>query len=247
MLTSLLDRRLFAERIGAPPGHVLALHGWARNRHDLVAVMGNTTGLSIDLPGFGASPPPPKPWRTADYAQFLAPLLDGLRHPRVVVGHSFGGRIAVHLAAAKPDAVDYLVLTGVPLLRGPIQSPPLHYRIVRSATRRGLLSPRFLESLRQKRGSADYRAATGVLRDILVAAVNEDYRELIGHVSCPVTLIYGEHDTAAPVAQAGEAASLFADAKLTIVADSGHLLDDHIVAAVRNVVTMAVGAERSST
>ena len=37
--------------------------------------------------------------------------------PPVVVGHSFGGRIAVCLAALYPDRVGSLVLTGVPLVK----------------------------------------------------------------------------------------------------------------------------------
>ena len=44
---------------------------------------------------------------TVDYVEFAAGLLDG---PAAVVGCSFGGRVALELAAAKPDLVTKLVL-----------------------------------------------------------------------------------------------------------------------------------------
>ena len=56
-------------------------------------------------------------------------MLDDLAPGAVVLGHSFGGRVAVHLAPARPDRVGALVLTGVPLVRNPAGAgaggPPL--------------------------------------------------------------------------------------------------------------------------
>ena len=65
--------------------------------------------IAPDLPGFGdAALTPP----TVDYVSFAAELLDG---PAAVVGCSFGGRIALELALARPDLVDRLVLVGAGL------------------------------------------------------------------------------------------------------------------------------------
>jgi 3-oxoadipate enol-lactonase len=60
--------------------------------------------LAPDLPGFGdAALTPP----TIDYVAFAAGLLD---EPAAVVGCSFGGRVALELAAARPELVRRLVL-----------------------------------------------------------------------------------------------------------------------------------------
>lgn len=60
--------------------------------------------VAPDLPGFGdAALTPP----TVDYVEFAAGLLDG---PAAVVGCSFGGRVALELAGAKPKLVTKLVL-----------------------------------------------------------------------------------------------------------------------------------------
>ena len=56
-----------------------------------------------------------------------------------------------------------------------------------------------MEALRRRRGSDDYRNATGVMRDVLVIAVNEDYEDLLPRITCPVELVWGDDDTAAPL------------------------------------------------
>ena len=51
------------------------------------------------------------PWTLEANVAALAALLDGSDgQPTVVVGHSFGGALALHLGAARPDLVDSIVL-----------------------------------------------------------------------------------------------------------------------------------------
>jgi pimeloyl-ACP methyl ester carboxylesterase len=163
-------------------------------------------------------------WGSADYAKALVPVLEEIGRPIVVLGHSFGGRVAVHLAAQQPDAVVALVLTGVPLFRtGEARQPPLGFRLARALHRRGLFSDARMEALRQQHGSADYRAATGVMRDVFVKVVNESYDEQLRALSQPVELIWGDDDTEAPLAVAERAAGVLSDARLTVARGAGHL------------------------
>ena len=223
-LTALLDGAVLAERTGSGTPRILALHGWGRTRADWLPALSGHDGLAVDLPGFGASPSPLSAWGSRDYAELLAPLLaDG---GWTVAGHSLGGRVAVHLAAGWPSLVSSLVLTGVPLLRSPSTGKaPLAFRVAKSAHRLGLLSDARMEQERRKRGSADYRAASGVLRDTLVRLVNEDYRGELPLIDAPVELVWGAADTAAPLTMAREAQPLFRKATLTVSDSSAHLLD----------------------
>ena len=231
-LTALLDGLLMAERTGSAP-RVLALHGWGRTRADLLPAVEGVAALVPDLPGFGASPPPPEAWGSQDYATLLAPLLEG--GGWTVLGHSFGGRVAVQLAAGWPGLVSGLVLAGVPLLRRTTggSSAPWGFRLARSLNRFGIVGDARMEEQRRRYGSADYRAASGVQRDCLVRLVNEDYRDLLPKITAPVQLVWGAGDTAAPLAMAHEAKALLPSATLRVSPTSGHLLDAPLLALLR--------------
>jgi len=85
---------------------VLALHGWARSHKDFDATLAPADGatldaVALDLPGFGARRSP-EVWGAAEYAAFVAGVLDEMAAPVVVLGHSFGGKVAVALAVQRP-------------------------------------------------------------------------------------------------------------------------------------------------
>ena len=226
---------------------LLGLHGWGRDRHDMDSLLDATGHRSVapDLPGFGASAEPDRAWGAVGYAAVLAEqVAEGGDPPYVVVGHSFGGRIAVCLAANHPELVCGLVLMGVPLLRlGAAKRSPKRYRLIRAAVRTRLMSPNRLEVARQRFGSDDYRAATGVMRDVLVRVVNEDYRDELERVRCPVALVWGGEDRVVShlVAQRA-AAHIDRVVSLNSVKGAGH--DVHIDApeAVVEAVSAVVAA-----
>ena len=62
-----------------------------------------------------------------------------------------------------------------------------------------LVSDATMEAARQRYGSADYKAAQGIMRQVLVRSVNETYEAQLDAVRCPVHMIWGANDTAAPV------------------------------------------------
>jgi pimeloyl-ACP methyl ester carboxylesterase len=218
---------LFGEQYGSAPGTVLALPGWMRSRSDFRTVLDGLDALALDLPGFGgASPAPATATGAGGYAEMVAPALDACAERVIVLGHSFGGRVAVNLAALRPERIVALVLTGVPRLVAParVPTPSTGYRVVRWLHGRGVVSDERMEALRRRRGSDDYRNAAGVMRDVLVIAVNENYEGVLPRVTCPVELVWGDDDTAAPLDGAEAAVSRFGgEATLTIVPGAGHL------------------------
>ncbi|MFI5425751.1 alpha/beta fold hydrolase [Aeromicrobium sp. UC242_57] len=147
VLTSLADGRIWADRYGDGEPSIIALHGWGRSRHDWSPVLPHRNALAVDLPGFGASPAPDTAWTTAEYADALAPVLAAYTSP-VLVGHSFGGRVAVQVAARHPGLLGGVLLTGVPLLRNeaPSGKPAFRYRSARWLNRRGILSDDRMDS-----------------------------------------------------------------------------------------------------
>jgi len=224
VLRAYADGQIFGDAYGAGAPRVLALHGWRRDRSDFRQVLDGLDAVAIDLPGFGASPPPPDAWAASDYAASVAIVLREMASPAVVIGHSFGGRVAVHLAASHPTRVAGVVLAGVPLLR--LTKPPapsIRYRIARQLHQWGVITDARMEARRHRSGSSDYRAASGVMRDVFVRAVNETYEDELREITCPVELVWGSDDTAAPVAVAKRAVELLAHPSLTVLSGAGHL------------------------
>jgi pimeloyl-ACP methyl ester carboxylesterase len=140
----------------------------------------------------------------------------------------------VRLAARHPELVSGLVLTGVPLVRlTAARKPALGFRIIKALARMGLVSKKALEAQRRKRGSADYNAASGVMRDVLVRVVNETYDDDLARLKMPVRMVWGENDPAAPAAAADAASKLVPRGSLRVVAGAGHLLEGDLEVALR--------------
>ena len=228
---------LFGERFGGP-APVLALHGWGRDRRDWAEVLGRTGGLALDLPGFGAAPPPVTVMGAAGYAALVEPALDAWEGPVVVAGHSFGGRVAVHLAARRPGKVAALVLAGVPLVRLPGARSRVspRFRAIRLARRLRLVPERTLEGARRRYGSADYGSASGVMRGILVTVVGESYEPQLSDLSCPVHLVWGENDRVVPPPIATRALTLVRAGTLTLLPGVGHDVLAEAPAAVAGAI-----------
>ena len=230
MLRAFGGTGLFGERYGSATPSVLALHGWRRDHTDFDQVLRAAPGLgalAVDLPGFGATPAPDEAWGSSRYAEALVPLVsEEMTPPVLVLGHSFGGRVAVELAAARPDLVSALVLTAVPLFRaaGARRRPPLAFRTVRALRRAGLVPESRLEAARQRHGSADYRAATGVMRETLVKLLAESYDSQLSGLLCPVELVWGDDDAETPLDVGRRAAAMLGErAHLVVVPGAGHL------------------------
>jgi pimeloyl-ACP methyl ester carboxylesterase len=189
---------------GAP--ELVWAHGWGHTHQALLplaqAMRPVADSWLVDLPGFGASPVPPFAWGTADYADAMAEWLATLPAGRKIwVGHSFGCRVGLQLAARHPQAVEALFLIAAHGLQ-PYRSLAARakrlprqtaFRVLRALTPEGPARDR----LRERYGSSDYRNA-GAMRPVLVKAINEDLSEVARAVRIPVVLVHGDDDTESP-------------------------------------------------
>ncbi len=247
MLKALGDSTLFGDVSGEGPIQVLFLPGWAHDSSDFAGVARalaahGVASLSLDLPGFGSSPPPRRATGARGYAEVVGSVLDEIAEgPLVLFGHSFGGKVATALAAQWPDRVRSLILCGAPVLRqGPRRRPPWGFRVARAARRARLVPESVLERARQRYGSSDYRAARGVMREVLVATLGESLDEELDRVKVPVTLLWGERDEAVPLEVARAALTHLSNARLEVLDGIGHLVPTEAPGAVERVVREAL-------
>ena len=181
-------------------------HGWGHTHRNLLplaeATRRRAKSILLDLPGFGAAPPPQGAWGTEDYADAVARWLASRKaERRVWIGHSFGCRVGLQLAARHPELIDGLFLiaaAGLPRHRSLSErargaARRWAFRLARRLTPEGAARDR----LRARFGSFDY-ARAGPLRPILVKAVNEDLTDVARSVRCPTMLVYGDRDSETP-------------------------------------------------
>lgn len=234
MLSTFADGRIFGQTYGASPPRVVALHGWARTHTDFDQLLDGFDAVALDLPGHGATPEPPADWGSPEYAALVADVLRALPQPPVVLGHSLGGRVGVHLAATYPELVRGLVVTGAPIIRlTTLSKPKTRYRIVRWLNRRGAVSDARMEAARLEHWSPEYRNASPGMRPVWTNLVNENYDDAIAGIRCPLRLVWGEGDTAAPCA---EELATRTGAPLVVVPGAGHMTPSTAPDALRTAL-----------
>ena len=82
--------------------------------------------------------------------------------------------------------------------------------------------PDALENLRKRSGSADYNAASPIMRQTLVKVVNEDLTHLMPNVKAPTLLVWGTLDDATPLSDALLMEKLMPEAGLVKFEGAGH-------------------------
>jgi len=188
---------------------VLLLHGWGASAESLggvaKALEDQFRVLAIDLPGFGWSPTPAVAWGTREYAAHVEAFMDSAGIPVAsVLGHSFGGRITLALAAHAPHRVRNLVLVASAGIR-PRRGPGYHVKVGAAKLAKrlflsrimGRLGDRILSGVDERVGSRDYRKA-GRMRATLVKVVNEDLRAILSSIRAPALIIWGDRDQEVP-------------------------------------------------
>jgi pimeloyl-ACP methyl ester carboxylesterase len=235
---------------------VVLLHGWGTSSQSLDGVatclLPTHRVVSVDLPGFGWSQAPPEAWGTAHYADHTRRLLDELGIAKgVLLGHSFGGRIAIQMAAHHPDLVSRLILVASAGVR-PKRGARYHARVLTTKMLRRLLTVpglervgvRLLSRWQAKVGSRDYRAA-GRLRPTLVKVVNEDLTPILATVQAPTLLLWGDQDEEVRGAAMETLAATIPRARLVVFPGAGHFpFQDAPEAFCRHVTGFLRGEDR---
>lgn len=216
--------------------NVLMLHGWGTSADLFSAVIDTLkekyTVYAPDLPGFGQTAEPPEPWDVGGYADFIARFCAQTGIEKAILfGHSFGGRIILKLLAREdcPIGCERAILTGcagikpAPTLKARIKgkSYKLGKRVLSLKPARALF-PDALDRLRSRHGSADYLAASPLMRQVLVKTVNEDLAPLLPKIRAEVLLIWGENDDATPLSDGKRMEKEMPDAALVTLENAGH-------------------------
>lgn len=230
---------------------VILLHGWGQNMEMMGAVEQHLLPYfsvwNLDFPGFGQSDDPDVPWGVEDYRVFLEDFVvkNGIHDP-VLIGHSFGCRVAIRYAAIHHD-VHKMVLTGAAGIK-PKKTVKQNMQTKVYKTGKWFLKATHqdakLAELQSHAGSADYRNAKGVMKPTFVKVVNDDVTPVLKDVLCPVLLVWGDQDTAAPLWMGRIMEKEMPDAGLAIFEGDDHWAYWHQADRFNRVLDAFLGEDR---
>ncbi|MDQ3934505.1 MAG: alpha/beta hydrolase [Actinomycetota bacterium] len=208
---------------------VLVLHGWGAHLEAvepiLLALEGETRVLALDMPGFGQSDPPPEAWDADDYTRFVLRYLDELGVERVhLLGHSFGGRVAICMAAEHPGRVGRLLLCDSAGLR---PKRGMKYRAKVGVAKAGKVAGRLGASgvqdrLRARVASSDYLNASEAMRGTFRRVIEQDLSDRLPRIGATTLLVWGDQDDDTPLWMAHRMEELIPDAGLAVFEGAGH-------------------------
>ena len=215
----------------------LILHGWGSNsdRWQIIGEKISKKGLKViipDMPGFGKSEIPKTPWDFNSYVNWIEEFTKTLNLGNFyLLGHSFGGAIAVKVAVNAPQKVNKLFLVASACIRKrtifkkvlakiskvvKVFSFLPYYLLIRKA---------FYKFIIRK---SDYVYTEGIMKETYLKAISEDISCHLSFIKAPTVIIWGEKDESTLVENAHFINEKIRGSKLIIIPGVGHNLNQKV-------------------
>ena len=208
---------------------VYIIHGWTIREQSeelwqpLIRLL-KDSGLRVKflrVPGLLA--PLNDTWWLQDYVDWLEAEIK--ENKAVLLGHSFGGQVAIRFTAQHPDKVERLILLG----NSGIRDRRLLKRIKRTVffilaklgkpfARIDPLRRLFYKGIRE----VDYLEAPPLLRKTMVNVLREEVLADLEKIEPPTLIIWGRRDKSVPVKHAYLESEKIKDVSLAIIEDGRH-------------------------
>lgn len=192
------------------------LHGWGANLNTFNNISKNLSEnfkvYSIDLPGFGESYIG-LPLSIDEVTDIIRDFVIKLKIEKpIILGHSYGGRIAITYAS-KYD-IDKLIL---------VSSAGIKEKLSKRKQFKIKLYKFFKRhNIKLNLGSKDYKDADNVKKEMLVKTVNQDLRKNMNKIKTPTLLLYGKKDMTTKEELAKTINKQISNSVLIMLDDCGH-------------------------
>ena len=213
---------------------VILLHGWLADLETMRPIANNLCNnfkvYLVDIVGFGKSDMPEHPLNSNDFGNFLKDFIQTLKIENpILIGHSNGGRTIINAVGRGIVSANKIILIDSAGIK-PKRTLNYYLKIYFYKFGKFILNllpnfkfvKRFKENLRNKVGSADYRASSNVLKETLKNIVNEDLSDLLPKINVPTLIFWGSLDTATPISDGRKMEKLIPNAGLIEYAGSSH-------------------------
>jgi len=198
---------------------LVILHGWGRSGDDfdeLISFFPKRTILVLDFPPFGRSGSNLKDWDIYTYVSLVISLCEHLKIESVdLLGHSFGGRIAMILSCVKRSLVHSCILVDAAGLK-PKRSIKyklnmMFYKLNKKLGRQG-----------KDRSSPDYKALSPAMKETFKSIVNTHLDSYAKHLQAPSLIVWGKNDKETPIYMAKRLKKYIKNSRLEMIENGGH-------------------------
>jgi len=214
---------------------ILVLHGWGGSSDSWIRVQESlaSKGYEViipDFPGFGKSKPPSEAWSVSEYVNWLNNFVSSQGLEKFfLIGHSFGGRVAIKFVIKHPEKVETLILCGSAGIK---PESGFKTKIIFFLSRIGnaIFTPKHL--LRFKDGARntfysflrnkDYVKANGTMKETIKKVLAEDLLPDLSKIKTKTLIIWGKLDRMVPVKYAYIFKEKIQNSELKILPKSGH-------------------------
>jgi len=237
------------QRVGEGPV-VVCLPGWGDTGASFSRLAEKLqtkyTILSLDLPGFGGTQAPPNGWGLKDYANFVSEWLKKLdvKNAHAVIGHSYGGAVAIYGLGDKDFAADKLILLASAGIRNKRSA---RKKILKVAAKVAKGPFYLLPSHKRRKLRNKFYGAIGSDLTLLPhmeltfkRIIGEDVQTKAKELKLPTLLIYGNKDKDTPIADGRKLAVAIPNARLDII-DGGHFLHQEQADEAANLILEFLG------
>jgi len=219
---------------------LIILHGWQSSKEKWQKVKEllespSLEAVALDLPGFKPDNQPDTAWGLDDYVKWLENSLAGYNEKVYLLGHSFGGRIAIKFAVKNPQKLKGLILAGAAGIKK--KKTPRDRILLKTIKLARKLGVR--EQTSQTKGlwqicrkvfyryilrRTDYFKANPLQKEIMKKALEEDLKPLLAQIKTPTLIVWGKKDNFTPLKDGYLMNQMIENSRIEVFAGHGHSL-----------------------
>ncbi len=212
---------------------VVFLPGWMAEPKLYFKFLTNIKDLVIlDWPGFFKSEEPLSVWGIKEYSDFLKKFLKKLNIKKcILIGHSFGGAVALYYASCYPQKLDKLILVAASCIRHKGWKYNLKIKIFQAMAKLLKVALSFLmffkiyNKIKRKLycliDNEDY-LVDGRMKEIYLKIIRTDLQDKMSKIKVPTFLIWGDKDKSVPIKEAYTIQHLIKNSQIKIIKNAGH-------------------------
>jgi len=231
-----INYKVFGAGPSATGKALLILHGWGSdsNKWQKISQAISEIGIKVivpDMPGFGKSEVPKIPWTFNNYVNFVEEFTKTqpeLKGNYYLLGHSFGGAVAVKVAVDTPQQINKLFLIACACIRKKTLLKEISAKFSKIVKIFSFLPyylflrKTFYKFIIRK---SDYIYTKGIMKETYLRVISENLACYLSFIRTSTIIIWGDKDEFTPVGNAYLINKKIKDSKLIVIPGAGHNLN----------------------